>query len=332
MKKVRIAQVGTGHDHARGIFENLMQLPDYFEFVGVAEPNPERLKDIYPNVPHYTVEELLEMDDLDAVAIETEESLSTQYAQLFADKGIAIHMDKPGAQNIEAFERLIHTVKEKKLPFNMGYMYRFNPIIRRAIERAQVGELGEIFSVEAHMSIHYDRAKRDWLSQFKGGQLYFLGCHLIDLVYTLQGEPDEVLPLSMSTGLEGCETEDYGFAALKYKNGVSFVKSCTTELGGFDRRQIVICGSRGTIEIKPTETFVTTPGYCMLRTRETVTLGKMSLAPFRDCPMTDEAVAGRYENMLISFARMVRGEESMIRSYDYELGLFKLIMKCCGAE
>ena len=86
MKKVRIAQVGTGHDHAIQTYKSIQAHPEMFELVGVAEPNPERVKDLYPDAPHCTVDELLARDDLDAVAIETEESLSTEYAQLFADR------------------------------------------------------------------------------------------------------------------------------------------------------------------------------------------------------------------------------------------------------
>ena len=214
MRKVRIAQVGTGHDHAISTYRSIVAHPEAFELIGVAEPNPERVKDIYPDAPRCTVDELLARDDLDAVAIETEESLSTEYAQLFADKGIAIHLDKPGAQNLESFTKLIETVKAKKLPFQMGYMYRYNPMIREALDMAKSGELGEIFSVEAQMSVCHDPAKRAWLGQFRGGMLYFLGCHLIDLVYQIQGEPEEIIPMNMSTGIDCGGTEAVSYTHL----------------------------------------------------------------------------------------------------------------------
>ena len=330
MKKVRIAQVGTGHDHAPATFNSIMAHPEVFDMVGAAEPNPERVKNLYSKAPHYTVEELLAMDDLDAVAIETEESLSTEYAQLFADKGVAVHMDKPGAQNLESFTKLIETVKAKKLPFQMGYMYRYNPMIREALDMAKSGKLGEIFSVETQMSVCHAPSKRAWLGQFKGGMLYYLGCHLIDLVYQIQGEPEEIIPMNMSTGIDCGGAEDYGFAILKYKNGVSFVKSCATEYGGYGRRQIVICGSLGTIEIKPTEINMSLPGQC-IRTTEHITLAKDAPQPFADCSTAHEIIVDRYDNMMLSFARNVLGEEEMLCSPDYELALFKLILKCCGA-
>ncbi len=39
----------------------------------------------------------------------------------------------------------------------------------------------------------------------------------------------------------------------------------------------------------------------------------------------------RYDDMMRNFAEMVRGKEN-IYSYDYELGLYKLILRSCGKE
>ena len=43
MKKIRIAQIGTGHLHAGACFKTLRNRPDLFEIVGIAEPVPERV-------------------------------------------------------------------------------------------------------------------------------------------------------------------------------------------------------------------------------------------------------------------------------------------------
>jgi hypothetical protein len=40
----------------------------------------------------------------------------------------------------------------------------------------------------------------------------------------------------------------------------------------------------------------------------------------------------RYEDMLLSFADMVRGEKENPYTLDYELELFKTILKCCGVK
>jgi predicted dehydrogenase len=94
---------------------------------------------------------------------------------------------------------------------------------------------------------------RQWLDSFKGGMMFFLGCHLIDLIYSIQGSPKRVIPLNKCSGVEGVSSEDFGMAVFEYDNGVSFAKTSAVELGGFERRQLVVSGTNKTVELKPLE-------------------------------------------------------------------------------
>ncbi len=328
MKKVRIAQVGSSHDHARDAFRTLRSLADVFEIVGFAEFNPNVVvPEEFGAARRYSVDELLRMDDLEAVAVECEEESATEIALRFAEKGIAVYLDKPGSQNIALFERLISLVQEKQIPFAMGYMYRYNPSVIRLYDMIARGELGEIFSVEAHMDCWHNPQKRQWLKKHTGGMMYFLGCHLIDVIYRILGEPERVVPMNMSTGLGGVTGEDYGFAVMQYKNGLSFAKTCACEVNGFLRRQLVVTGTKGTYEIRPWENYVD---------------GGM-ISPTTFAPLTDEVAAwntnaakqldpglhDRYADMLRDFARFVRGKSNPYTP-EYELKLFRLVMQCCG--
>ena len=165
---------------------------------------------------------------------------------------------------------------------------------------------------------------REWLATFRGGMMFFLGCHLIDLIYQIQGEPDEVIPLNCSTGIDGIHTEDYGMAVFKYRNGVSFAKTCDTERGGFSRRQLVICGEKGTIEIKPLEALTDNGQY-------TVSNEYFDSNWFKPWVTTESEVHDRYDGMLYNFAELVNGKENPY-NYDYELALYKLVLRACGKE
>ena len=78
---------------------------------------------------------------------------------------------------------------------------------------------------------------------------------MIDIILRIMGEPEEIIPMNCSTGIDGIAGKDYGFAVFRYAKGVSFAKTCAKELGGFERRQIVICGSKGTIELRSLEEY-----------------------------------------------------------------------------
>ncbi len=334
MNKIKIAQIGTSlHSHGNGIWSRLLKNNDLFDVVGYAFPENEKERfpknaEAFRAYREMTVEEILNDPEIEAVAVETEEKYLTKYALMVAEAGKHLHMEKPGGLVLEDFERLIETLKQKKLAFSMGYMYRFNPMIQEAIQKVQNGELGRVFAVEAHMSLKHSCALRQWLEGFSGGMTFFLGCHLIDLIYRIQGEPDEVIPLSCSTGIDGLTTDDYGMVVFKYSNGVSFAKTCDNERGGFQRRQLVICGEKGTIEIRPIEVTVKGEGQYTISNENFSLSGKNSVSAWetRQSDMYD-----RYDAMIRNFAELVRGKENPY-SYDYELNLYKLILRSCGME
>ena len=110
----------------------------------------------------------------------------------------------------------------------------------------------------------------------------------------------------------------------KYPDGVSFAKTCDNELGGFMRRQLVVCGEKGTIEIRPIEVLVDGGQY----------------TAFKECASDEWCAEGemqktevhhRYRAMMQNFAELVRGKPNPY-TYDYELGLYELILRSCGEE
>lgn len=339
MKKIKIAQIGTGHDHAGCAIVTLKRHSDIFDLVGYAvvpedDGNPkeygyEANKIHYAEVPQMTVEEILNYPGLDAVCIETEDRALTKYAIMAADKGLHIQMDKPGGIDDAEFDRLIDLVKEKNLVFHTGYMYRYNPEILKAKEYIKTGKLGEIYAVEAQMNCYHQPIKRSWLGNYPGGMLYFLGCHLIDLIYDICGMPEEIIPLGASVGTDGVTAQDFGMAVFKYKNGVSFAKSTAVELGGFERRQVVICGTKGTIEIRPIEHLVSTDKD-IFSPQTTGVREVFDTAWHSDGTYHRSEVFGRYDAMFEAFADYVNGIKKNPYDYEYERQLHKIILKACG--
>ncbi|NLD87167.1 MAG: Gfo/Idh/MocA family oxidoreductase [Clostridiales bacterium] len=333
MRRVKIAAIGTEHDHASPVIYSLKKLTDVFELVGYC--NPEKLNEneksqskFYESIHKLTLDEIWSIPDIEAVAVETNEKSLSRYALEAVKRGFHVHMDKPGGESLEEFTELIDTVKKNNLVFHTGYMYRYNPAVIRALEIAKNGALGEIYSVETHMNCEHTLEKRQWLKQYKGGMMFFLGCHLIDLIYMFMGQPEEVIPLNTSTGYEGVDSEDFGMAVLKYKNGVSFAKTCDVEAGGFLRRQLVVCGTKGTLEINPIENISPKDEgrNLIVSLRETYADGRWT----NPGTITDYPEFDRYDNMMKSFASMVRGEKKNPYTPDYELETYKLVLKACG--
>lgn len=340
MKRLKVVQIGTGHDHAACAFRTLMLQKDLYEVAGYVVTDGDEAvwqenRETYKNARRMTVEDVWEIPDLDAVVIETEDCRLTEYAIAAAEHGISIHMDKPGSVSDQEFDRLIDLLQEKNLVFHTGYMYRYNPAVRKVIEDVRAGKLGEVYCVEAQMNCNHPSCKRQWLSSYPGGMLYFLGCHLIDLIYSICGKPDEILPLSMSSGLDGVSAEDIGMAVLRYKNGLSFAKTTALEISGYERRYLTVCGTKGTVELKPLEW---EPGNVqdMFSAQTTQVMEAYAQDGHEDWHKKREGrwlpVFGRYDAMFRAFASYVRGESQNPYTYEYERELHKLILKACGVK
>ena len=325
MRKIKIGQIGIGHNHAAAKMESVRKFPEVFEVVGFAEPDPDwiqkrgSLKE-YDGIPYRTLDELLSDPDLDALMIESDVKDLMKYARLAVDRGIPIHLDKPGGENYREFQEIIETARKKRIAVQMAYMYRYNPAIQYALKLLRQGDLGEIFHIDAQMSTEHSDTYRGWLNQFQGSAMYIFGCHLIDLILLFQGEPEEIVSFFCRSGKNGVASMDNDGAVLKYAHGPSFVRVSSVEVNGYGRRQFVICGSKMTVEIKPFEQpTIMTVSYAE---------GGSPYADRRETVQLPE-ITGRYDAQMLDFARIVRGEKENPFSYDHELLLQRTVLQAC---
>ena len=329
MRKIKVAQIGTSENsHGISVFNSFKKNTDMFEIVGYCLPENEREKfpermEVFEGYKEITLEEILENPEIEAVSVETEEIYLTKYAQMVADRKKHIHMEKPGGVNPDEFEKLIQTVKNNGTVFHTGYMYRYNPYIIELKEQIKNGELGDIISVEAQMNCIHPPKVRQWLENFPGGMMFFLGCHLVDLIFSIQGMPKNIIPLNKCSGKDGVTADDFGMVVFEYENGFSFAKTSAVEHGGFERRQLVVNGTKKTVELKPLEWYV----------ENGIVTGRY----VRDSEVWTDETKGesskpfdRYDSMMRSFGEMVLGNKQNPWNYDYELELYKLVLKACG--
>ena len=327
MDKIKIAQIGIGHNHGSEKMRAARSFPDVFEVVGVCEADPAWMKsrgslDVYQGLPFMSEEELLDVPGLAAVLIETDVWNLIPTAQRCIDRDLHVHIDKPAGENLAAFEKLLADARRQSLVVQLAYMYRYNNAVQYAREMASSGALGEIFEIDAVMSTEHSRDFRDWLRHFRGGAMYIFGCHLIDLVIGFRGRPDAITPFLGKTRHEGVDVYDNTLAVLEYPNGPSTVRVSSVEVNGYGRRQFVVLGTKGSIEIKPFE-------------RPTVvTYAEGGGDIYCDCKRVIElpSMGGRYDELLLDFARCVRGEKENPFGYEHELLVHKATLKASGFE
>ena len=338
MRPIKVVQYGTWkYTHAEHTMQTMRSLPRYYNVAGFCEPDPERLKaaltrPCYRDLKVWSPEEILADRTIDAVIVESAEVEQAGDSLRFLEAGFNVHSDKPCGGFGGEFEKAVETARANGLVFQNGYMYRYNPAIVRALEVVRSGKIGELISVEAQMSQCYHGEMRRWLGDIPGGMMFYLGCHLVDLVELFMGEPEEVLTLSVNSGLE--ETGlDSGLAMLRYRHGWSMIKTVANEVNGDARRQFVISGTNGTIEIKPLENPVELPGVVSAnKISMKLTVPGYPMAFDDRSEVTNFRPYGRYDDMMIDFALTVAGEKANEIDYDRELRVHRLLEKICAGE
>ena len=195
MKKIKLGQIGIGHNHGSAKMEAARKLPELFEIVGYAEENEQWVEKrgadpAYKGIARMSVWEIIEKSD--AILVESDVWNLSKYAKMCIDAGRHIHMDKPYGGSLEEYKELLNGAKAKELVVQLGYMYRYNPAVLKCFEHVKNGDLGEIYSINAEMSTYHTAEYKKWLTNFGGGIMYILGSHLVDLIVYLMGEPKKV--------------------------------------------------------------------------------------------------------------------------------------------
>ena len=250
-KKIKIGQIGVGHAHANKL-SIYRRSPDY-EVVGIVEPDEElrawaKSQSAFEGLPWMTAEQLFNVDGLQAVLVETRvrDLLATAEACIAAGKHV--HLDKPAGESLANFRRILQAAAKQGLLVQMGYMYRYNPAVMMLRDVLSRGWLGEPFEVTAVMSKVVSPADRRKLAEYRGGMMFELGCHVIDLIVGLLGKPQRVTPFLRRTA-DGLV--DNMLAVLEYRKATATVRSTALEVDGFARRHLTVCGTEGTFHIQP---------------------------------------------------------------------------------
>ncbi len=329
MKKLKIGQIGIGHNHGEGKMLAVRKFSDFFEVVGYAEENEEWIEKrgnlaCYKDLPRMSEEEIIA--SCDVVVIETDIWNLTKTAQKCIDAGCHVHIDKPASGTLAEFETLLNCAKAKNLAVQLGYMYRYNYAINQCMEMIKSGELGEIYQIDAEMSTYHSKEYREWLKHFKGGSMYIFGSHLIDLVISILGEPKNVVPFIKQTGFEGIYSDDNSFAVLEYEKAIAKITTLSVEVNGWGMRRFAVMGSKGTVEIKPIERPVE-------MTKSTPDIATNEYCDRKEkIEVQDVPPLIRYDEMIKDLYLFAIGEKENPYSYEHELAVQRTLYKVIGKE
>ncbi len=321
--RIKVAQIGTKHAHAEGKFSTLLALPDLYDVVGLCEEDPTQRERVarrksYQSSKWLSAEQILNDPDIQLVAVETEVDQLVPTAMRCLEAGKHIHLDKPAGQKLGPCRAMHREATKRGLTIQMGYMLRYNPAFTFLFRAVKEGWLGEITEVHGHMGKQASPALRKDLSQYPGGGLFELACHLIDALITVLGKPEEVHGLHLKTKEDAFK--DNQLATFRYARALATIGSNHNDPFGGPRRQFTVIGTEGRIAIQPLEP--PKLSLSLTKARGEFKRGTQNVP----MPKTD----GRYHDEFRDMAKIVRGEKKLAWDSAHDLAVQETLMRAAG--
>jgi len=254
-RKIRIAVIGCGRI-SKSHFDSIEKHNDRVELVAVCDNNQVLLAkhEIEYKVNGYlNLIEMLEIENIDLVAICTPSGIHAHQTEICAKYGIHVMTEKPMATNWHDGVRMVKTCDDSGVRLFVVKQNRRNPtlqLLKRAIEENRFGRINMV-----HLNVfwtrpqsYYDQAKWRGTWEFDGGAFMNQASHYVDLLDWLIGPIDKVQAM-MSTNLD-IEVEDTGVINIKWRNGTLGSMSVTmlTYLKNLEG-SITVLGEKGTVRL-----------------------------------------------------------------------------------
>jgi predicted dehydrogenase len=238
MSKLRLGVIGTGAFAEVCHLPGLQRAPDA-EVVAIAGRRRERAEDLATRfgVPHVCGDaaELVEREDVDAVAICTPNALHREHALLAFAHGKHVFCEKPLGVDLAVAAEMVAAAEASGRVHQVAFTYRYLHGVGELRRRVQAGDIGEPYRFRAHHEYWFGQRPgtpigwREMRAAAGAGVLFDSGSHLMDLARLLLGPVSAVqcalqtLPrraVEASSGEErAVETDDLATCALRFASG-----------------------------------------------------------------------------------------------------------------
>lgn len=211
MKKIKTGLAAYGMSgqvfHAPFISTN-----PHFELTAVAERSKNLAQDRYPDARIVrSFDELLGVDELDLVVVNTPDITHYDYARRALLAGKHVIVEKPFTTTVEEAEELVALAAERGLTLSVYQNRRWDGdflTVRQVLSRGLLGHLVEFESTFPRYRNFIKPGTWKETGEAGGGLTYNLGAHLIDQAVQLFGMPQAVFA-DIATLREGGMVDDY---------------------------------------------------------------------------------------------------------------------------
>ena len=173
------------------------------------------------------------LPDVDGVTVVTPTTTHYEIARYCLEQGKHVFVEKPLCFTLEEGETLIQLAQQNKRILSVGYVFRFNPLVRRWKELlSEIGDIQYITGRYIHSNIP---PRKD------SGAVFNLAIHMIDVLnHVLPDQPRSIY--SHQSNHLSAENEDSAFLTINYGRFAATLEvSCCHPL---KKREMWIIGSK----------------------------------------------------------------------------------------
>ncbi len=193
--------------------------------------------------------ELVNDSNLDAVLIATPDQFHPEITEAFLRAGKAVLCEKPMALTSKECLEMIDVERETNGKLTIGQICRVTPGFMKAKELVDAGRIGELTFVESEYAHNYanTRGSHDWRLHPLRHIMLGGGCHAIDLLRWIAGDPTEVYGYHNHKCLTDWPTPDTSVAIFKFPNDVIGKVFASSGVKRNYTMRTVLYGTKGTI-------------------------------------------------------------------------------------
>jgi predicted dehydrogenase len=249
--RIRIAFLGANHPHGPAKVEVVRQNAA-FELAGICETDAaHRARYEKAGIKMLTRSQILDDRTIQAVVVDSRVPDHAADAIAALSAGKHVHLEKPPAADLAGLRRQVELARQHRVLLQMGYMWRHHPGINAALEAARQGWLGDVHFVRGTINTLIAAEERREVARFPGGQMFELGCHLIDPLIRLLGAPTKVKTVLKELGADGLA--DNTVAVFEFAHALATIQTSSLQPGASRHRAFEIFGSNGCAIVRPIE-------------------------------------------------------------------------------
>ena len=188
-------------------------------------------------------------DDIDAVIIVTPDQLHREMVEAALAAGKHVLCEKPLALTREDLAAIVAAGRASDRVLMVGQICRYTPGFAQAKAIIDAGEIGELYFVESEYAHDYAKIPGvgGWRTDPRRHGMIGGGCHAVDLLRWVAGDPTEVTAYGSHFCLPEIPYDDCTIAILRFPTGCVGKVFCSTGCKRGYTMRSCFYGTKGTI-------------------------------------------------------------------------------------